>query len=206
MFFLWFWKTLLILSKWFTLGHFFLLLQGVAFTALRLDMAAILTWTSLEKRDAASYKCNIFQIMILQLHNRWEQDWSPVYDGKYGIGETTIWFDQALKLPPDLIKLDKFDEIICYWNIWSNQICYWNIWSNQIAAQKYGLRSQRLGGREPAGKLNLIYCPHLLINPSWWVFSTIQLALSPSFKTYKKWLESWFIFFLLNLYTKIMIS
>ena len=78
--------------------------------------------------------------MILQLHNRWEQDWSPVYDGKYGIGETTTWFDQALKLPPDLIKLDKFDEIIFYWNIWSNQ----------IAAQKYGLRSQRLG-RERAG-------------------------------------------------------
>ena len=159
-------------------------------------MAAILTWTSLEKRDAGSYKCNIFQIMILQLHNRWEQDSSPVYDGKYGIGETTTWFDQALKLRPDLIKLDKFDEIICYWNIWSNQ----------IAAQKYGLRSQRLGRREPAGKLNLIYCPHLLINPSWWVFSTIQLALFLSLKTYKKWLESWFIFFLLNLYTKIMIS
>ena len=78
--------------------------------------------------------------MILQLHNRWEQDWSPVYDGKYGIGETTTWFDQGLKLPPDLIKLDKFDEIIFYWNIWSNQ----------IAAQKYGLRSQRLG-RERAG-------------------------------------------------------
>ena len=144
----------------------------------------------------ASYKCNIFQIMILQLHNRWEQDWSPVYDGKYGIGETTTWFDQALKLRPDLIKLDKLEEII---------FC-WNIWSNQIAAQKYGLRSQRLGGREPAGKLNLIYCPHLLINPSWWVFSTIQLALFLSLKTYKKWLELWFIFFLLNLYTKIMIS
>ena len=96
----------------------------------------------------------------------------------------------------DLIWSNKFDEIIFYWNIWSNQ----------IAAQKYGLRSQRLGGREPAGKLNLIYCPHLLINPSWWVFSTIQLALFLSLKTYKKWLELWFIFFLLNLYTKIMIS
>jgi len=35
-----------------------------------------------------------------------------VYDGKYGIGETTTRFDQALKLPHDLLKLDKFDEII----------------------------------------------------------------------------------------------
>ena len=52
--------------------------------------------------------------------------------------------------------------------------------------QKYGIiRSQRLGEREAGGKLNLIYCPHLL-NAS--ICRSLQLSTSSSFsfKTYKK--------------------
>ena len=45
--------------------------------------------------DKSSYKCNIFQIMILQLHTIGGNGGGllPVYDGKYGDGSdpNSIW-------------------------------------------------------------------------------------------------------------------